>query len=513
VKPFDENGAFCPTANGDGLRRVALRGAAVTMLSQTAVFAVQMLATVVLARLLTPADFGLLAMVTTFSLLLMNFGLNGFTEVVLQREDVDHRLASNLFWINVAMGIVLAVGFAAAGPLLAWLYAEPRVIAVAGAIALTILFTSVSVEHLALLMRAMRFADVSANQILARAISVSVAIVLACMGSGYWALVAGAVALPLATSAGAWIWCRWIPGLPRRDDRTIPALRFAIYTYGCFTVGYFMRNMDNLLIGWRFGPEALGLYKKAFDLFTIPVEVSAPVTRVAVSALSRLTGDSARRGRHLLGALAPLAFIGMGLGVNLTLIGKDLLFLLLGPQWTESGLIFTFLAPATGLMLIYLVQVWIHLSIGRADRLFRWGIFEFTMITVLFLLGLRWGPLGVAAAWVAYFCVFTIPALRYAGRPAGLGVASIVDAVWKYVLASALAGAASAVIIRGLPSFSGASGPMAALMRIVMVSIVFATLYLCAVILFHRGLEPIRHVTRLLRDIVGPAPLEPVSKA
>src|SRR5439155_1361230 len=271
---------------------------------------------------LTPADFGLLAMVTTFSLLLMNFGLNGFTEVVLQREDVDHRLASNLFWINVAMGIVLAVGFAAAGPLLAWLYAEPRVIAVAGAIALTILFTSVSVEHLALLMRAMRFADVSANQILARA---------------------------------------------------------------------------------------------------IPVEVSAPVTRVAVSALSRLTGDSARRGRHLLGALAPLAFIGMGLGVNLTLIGKDLLFLLLGPQWTESGLIFTFLAPATGLMLIYLVQVWIHLSIGRADRLFRWGIFEFTMITVLFLLGLRWGPLGVAAAWVAYFCVFTIPALRYAGRPAGLG--------------------------------------------------------------------------------------------
>src|SRR3989454_3481608 len=216
MKPFDENGAFCPTANGDGLRRVALRGAAVTMLSQPAVFAVQMLATVGLARLLTPADFGLLAMVTTFSLLLMNFGLNGFTEVVLQREDVDHRLASNLFWINVAMGIVLAGGFAAAGPLLAWLYAEPRVIAVAGAIALTILFSSVSVEHLALLMRAMRFADVSANQILARAISVSVAIVLACMGSGYWALVAGAVALPLATSAGAWIWCRWIRSEERR---------------------------------------------------------------------------------------------------------------------------------------------------------------------------------------------------------------------------------------------------------------------------------------------------------
>src|SRR5437867_2138788 len=136
VKPFDESGAFRPAADEYGFRRLAVRGAGVTMLSQSVGFAIQMIATVVLARLLTPADFGLLAMVTTFSLLLMNFGLNGFTEVVLQREDVDHRLASNLFWINVAMGIVLAVGFAAAGPLLAWLYTEPRVIAVAGAIAL-----------------------------------------------------------------------------------------------------------------------------------------------------------------------------------------------------------------------------------------------------------------------------------------------------------------------------------------------------------------------------------------
>src|SRR5882762_1824136 len=190
MTPFDRHGQFCLAAPADGFRRRAVRSAGATVLAQTLQLAIQMIATVILARLLGPADFGLLAMVTTFSLLLMNFGLNGFTEVVLQREDVDHRLASNLFWINVAAGIVLAVGFAAAGPLLAWLYGEPRVIAVAGAIALTILFTSMSVEHLALLMRAMRFSDVSANGILARAISVSVSIVLACMGSGYWALVA-----------------------------------------------------------------------------------------------------------------------------------------------------------------------------------------------------------------------------------------------------------------------------------------------------------------------------------
>ena len=174
---------------------------------------------------------------------------------------------------------------------------------------------------------------------------------------------------------------------------------------------------------------------------------------MATSALTRVTGDTAQRGRYLVGTLSPIAFVGMGLAANLTLVGKDLMLVLLGPRWTESGLIFTFLAPATGLMLIYLVQIWTHLSLGRADRLLRWGIVEFSMITLLFLVGLPWGPVGVAVAWVAYLCVFTIPALWYAGRPARLRV-----------------------------------------------------------IVLHRGCEPVRHVVRLVRDMTARAPLEPVSK-
>src|SRR3989454_3270466 len=119
MKPFDENGAFRPNAPGDGLRRLAVRGAGVAVFAQSLGFAIQMIATVILARLLTPADFGLLTMVTTFSLLLTNFGLNGFTEAVLQRGEIDHALASNLFRINVGLGVLLTIGFASAGPLLA----------------------------------------------------------------------------------------------------------------------------------------------------------------------------------------------------------------------------------------------------------------------------------------------------------------------------------------------------------------------------------------------------------
>jgi PST family polysaccharide transporter len=85
MKPFDDQGAFRVVTGRDGLRRVAVRGAGVTALSQSLGFAIQLIATVILARLLTPADFGLVAIVTAFSLLLMNVGFNGFTEAVVQR--------------------------------------------------------------------------------------------------------------------------------------------------------------------------------------------------------------------------------------------------------------------------------------------------------------------------------------------------------------------------------------------------------------------------------------------
>ena len=500
MKPFDANGAFHPAADGDGLRRLAVRGAGVTVLSQGLGFAIQTLATVILARLLTPEDFGLVTMVTTFSLLFMNFGLNGFTEAVLQREEMNHALASNLFWINVGLGVVLTIGFAAGGPLLARLYGDSRVATVAIAIALTIFFTSVSVQHLALLMRAMRFFDVSANGILARAISVALSIHLARMGLGYWALVGGTVALPLVTAAGAWTMCQWVPGLPQRGVGTRSMVLFAISIYGRFTANYFTRNMDNLLIGWRFGPQALGAYKKAYDLFLLPVAQLGPLTAVVVSALSRVARDSTQHRRYFLRALSTLAFIGMGVGAGLSLIGKDLILVLLGLRWEESGRIFSFLGPGIGVTLLYGTHGWIHLSIGRADRSLRWGVVELTVTGLLFLLLLPWGPVGIAVAWVASLSVLTIPALWYAGRPIRLGVAPLIGAVWKYLLASALAGFATVVIIREIPSLVAALGPAGAVARIVITSLLFGALYLGAVILLHRGCGPLHEVAGLLQD-------------
>src|SRR5215472_11091914 len=127
MTPFDAIGAFRPVAEGSELRGLAVRSAGATIFGQGATTAIQIISTVVLARLLAPADFGVVAMVTTFSLLLNNFGLNGFSEAVIQCKEIDRRTASNLFWINLGAGLVLAGAFAASGSLLAQFYRNPLV--------------------------------------------------------------------------------------------------------------------------------------------------------------------------------------------------------------------------------------------------------------------------------------------------------------------------------------------------------------------------------------------------
>jgi O-antigen/teichoic acid export membrane protein len=118
------------------LKKLALRGAGATIFSQILTFVIQMGGTIILARLLTPEDFGLVAMVTSFSLLLQNFGLNGFTEAILQKEEINHDMISTLFWINGVISFGLMLFFMALAPVVAWFYGEPRLKAITIGIAL-----------------------------------------------------------------------------------------------------------------------------------------------------------------------------------------------------------------------------------------------------------------------------------------------------------------------------------------------------------------------------------------
>jgi PST family polysaccharide transporter len=500
--PFDASGGFHPIVGSRELRRLAVRSAAATVLASGLALAAQVISTVILARVLTPADFGVVTMATTFSFLLASFGLNGFTEVVIQFEEMDRYTASNLFWLGSGAGLTLAIMFIAVGSLLVRFYREPLVANVAAGLAMGIFIAAVSVIHLALLKRDMRFTETSTNDVIGRAVNTVVAILLALRGCGYWALVGGIVAQQLSVTIGAWWLCRWVPNLPRRTDKTGPAVRFAAKVYGRFCLGYSTQNIDNLLVGWQFSAVALGFYKRAYDLFALSgSQLVAPLHNLALATLSRLNQDPVRFRRYLANSLGIIAFVGMAASADLTLVGKDVVRLVFGPHWTESGMIFELFGPGIGAMLLCGTVGWICLSLGQPGRWLRWSLVELAATVSLFIAALPWGPAGIAAAWSISYWILLIPGFWYAGRPIGFGVSALIGAVWKYVAAALAADLATATIIRRTPFWGSPSGVNAALWAIIIISTLFVALYLAMTILLHRGLAPLRQLTSLLREL------------
>jgi len=511
--PFDATGAFVSGKGGHELRRLAVRGAAATVSASALALGAQVISTVMLARILTPADFGVVTMATTFSLLLASFGLNGFMDAIIQFEEMDRYTASNLFWLNAGAGLLLAVGFVGSGSLLARFYGNPLVANVVAGLSVGIFIAALSAVHQALLKRAMRFAGTSANDVIGRAVNTVVSILLALRGWGYWALVAGIVAQQLSVAVGAWWLCRWVPSWPRRTGRTGVAVRFAAKVYGRFCLGYSTQNIDNLLVGWRFNAVALGFYKKAYDLFALTgSQLIAPLHNVALASLSKLNRDPVRFRRYLANSLGIIAFVGMAVSADLTLIGQDVVRLVLGPKWMESARIFELFGPGIGVMLLCGAMGWVHLSLGNPGRWFRWSLVELGATVSLFLVALHWGPAGIAAAWSLSYWILLIPGFWYAGRPIGFGAPALMAAIWRHAAAALLAGLASAMIIRGTAFWHTPSSTGAALWAIITISTLFVALYLGTTIVLHWGLAPLRQLASLLRELApskkntGPIP-------
>ncbi|PYR62550.1 MAG: hypothetical protein DMF91_06305 [Acidobacteria bacterium] len=485
------------------LRSRALTGVSVTLIAQACVFVVSTVGTIVLARLLTPHDFGLVAMVLAFSFLLQNFGLNGFVEAIIQRENIDHKQVSTLWWINVGINLVLALLFWALAPAIAWFYGEPLLKPIVAVMAVSILFGGLSTQHQALLRRNMEFVRIAGCDIGATLASLVIAILLASWGWGYWALVARWVAVPMVATAIAWMLCGWRPGPPARRTGVRPMLRFAFHTYGNFVLFYFCRTADKILVGRFHGGQALGSYDRAYQLsMMLPNQLLSPLNSVVMPAFSRLASDPARYRQTYLTLLSMLALVCMPLSAVLALTGRDVILVLLGPQWNSAGQIFAMFGLSIGILMLYCTHSWLHLSLGTPDRWLRWAVIAFIVTACLFVTGLPFGPFGVAAGYSASFYILTLPALWYAGRSIDLKVSAVLGSVWKSCL-SAIAGAlVSWSVVSRFDTTAEAFGVAGALARIAASFALCTSVYLVAIVVLHRGITPISQFVRLVYDMI-----------
>jgi O-antigen/teichoic acid export membrane protein len=503
IKKSDKHKIFDTDHLKADLKQHAIKGAGATVFANVSDYVIQMVGTIVLARLLKPEDFGLIAMVTAFSILFQNFGMRGFTEATIQSEELNHKMVSTIFWIHIGISAVLAVGFISLSPVLAWLYKEPRLVLIAVAISANFLLFALATQHIALLTRNMQFWKVAAVEIGANTLSVVVAITFATNGGGYWSLVARRVSIPLGWVIIAWLLCRWVPGLPSRGTGVGKMVKFGMNTFGNFAVNYVTRNLDKVLIGWKHGTQSLGFYDRAYYLFVMPVnQLSYPLTNVAVSALSKLQDDVEKFKNYYLKSLSILAFIGMPLSAVLTLIGRDFILLLLGPQWDKAGDIFSFFGPGIGIMLIYGTHGWLHLSLGKADRWFRWGILELVVTALFFMAGLPFGVSGVAIAYVLSIFVLCGPGLWYGGRPINLSISSIIAVIWKYMASALVAGLICWHFLYGSAMTSSAFAGLNIFSRIALSTTLCTIIYLILIVISYRGFGPIAQFISLARQMI-----------
>lgn len=428
------------------LKGQTVRSGAVTITTQAGKFVLQTVSTVVVARLLSPEDYGLLGMVTIVTGFANLFSDLGLSAAVVQAPKINQKQVSTLFWIIVSVGVAVAAVVCACSPLVAWFYDEPRLINITLALSANFIFGSLAIQHTALLKRQMRFGIIGQLQILSMVISVATAIVLAYLGFGYWSLVFMQWANLATNAIGVWLACGWRPSLPSRNSNVKSMLTFGTNLTGFRVVNYFTRNLDNLLLGKFWGAEALGLYAKAYQLLLLPVQqISSPMTSVAISALSSLQSQPGKYCDFYYKAVLSITTISMPIMAFMFATSTKLVSILLGERWLDAAVLFRLLMPAAFIGTLYVATGWAYQSLGRTDRQFRIGLINSSITSLVFLISVRWGAAGIAAGFGISQPILFIPSIFYCYKGTPLKVSTLAKNLYRPVVASL--GAAAVLLI------------------------------------------------------------------
>lgn len=383
------------------LGRSAARGGAVMLTGQIVRIAVQALSVVVLSRLLSPRDFGLVGMVMAVVAAAEIFRDMGLSTAAIQAKELSRAQRDNLFWLNTAIGVLLAgIAFAAA-PLIARVFDEQELVPMTRALAPMFVLSGMSTQYRADLIRRMQFGRLTLADVSAPVVGLGVAVVLATGGAGYWALVLQLLAQYATILVVVVVAAGWLPGRPRRGVPMASFLRFGWTLLGTQLVNYAASNADSLVIGTRLGAFQLGLYNRAYQLVMNPIsQLRGPVSSIGVSLLARVQDDDARAQRYVeWGQVALGGTIVVGLGV-LSGAAQPFSALLLGPQWDVSTIV-SLLAAAAAFQTLALVGYWVYIAQALTSRLFRYSMLSAVIKICCILIGSHWGAVGVAAGFAA----------------------------------------------------------------------------------------------------------------
>jgi O-antigen/teichoic acid export membrane protein len=444
-------------AAAPGLSSV-LTGARWMTISQGATVASQVLSSLILARLISPSEFGLVALVTLIQLFIQQvFHDLGTSSAIVQRDEVSQELLSSVFFLNVAWGVgITAVLLAFADPL-GWLLGNGEVVPMLRVASVTFIISTVGLVPSAVVRRKMQYERLAILNYLGFSGGLVFAIVFAFLGFGAWAMVIGGISGNSLATIYAWWSASWRPirHFDRADIREISS--YSLNLTGFQLAVYFTGQGDRLIIGRFVGTAALGFYSMATRLFLTPIQLFGTVfSEVLFPALARVQSDRRTVGETVLRATALGAFALAPLLVGLSAVAGPLVEIALGERWLPAVPLVSILAIVGLIQVVQTNNTTIFRSIGRTDLMMRWGIMTMVATMTGSVVGSPWGTEGIAWGYLAAAFLVSYPLHRMALRLVDLTFRDLLASVAPYFLASGVM-AAAVLAVRAWLSSRGAS--------------------------------------------------------
>lgn len=425
-----------------------VRGSAFLIAASGGKFVMNFVSTVILARLLDPEAYGLLAMVFVVSNFVTLFRDMNMTLATVQKETITHAQISTIFWVNAAVSCAITLVLLALAPAISWFYGDPRLTGIALLLAVPVLIRGLVVQHKALLRRKMYFGTLTAMDIGCSLVGYVTAVVMAWQGYGYWSLIWMHVSSAIADFIVSLYVTHWRPGLPVRGSGARGMVLFGVKLTGYSIIRYSSRSLDNALIGWYSGAAALGIYSKSRDVTgQIVSYAQSPFNAVGVPSLSRLTQQPERYRRTFHRLTEKIVLISLIASILMACTADETIRILLGPKWTEAAPVLAILAVMIYTEAVFACVNWLFISQGRGGQLFKYGIFDAVSRVIAVLIGFPWGVLGIAGA-LAVLAFIRMPVqIWYACRQGPVAQADVYRMLAPMLVAAA-AGLTAVLAVR-----------------------------------------------------------------
>jgi PST family polysaccharide transporter len=426
------------------LKRKVARGGLATVLSEGFRGLSRVVTTAVLARLLTPDDFGVVAMVAGFTALLQGIADGGLSAAAIRQRNLTPQQSTNLFWCNAATSLAVAIASVAAAPLVARFVGDDRIIQYVPLAALGLVISGLGAQQRIILTRELKFGSLVRAEIASITVGFIVALSLAALGAGPWSILSGQVATNTCLTATRWTVSGWRPGWFRPGHGTRRLLRrgFGLLLSNAFNS--IRTSSDSLILGRFAGAAQVGLYSKAFGLLVLPMSrVLKPLGRVAVPVLVQLWNEPDRFRKSYFRLVAFVSLVSTPVTALMFFGAEDVIRILLGEQFLPSVDLFRILAFSSIGMATAATTGWVQQASGRVKRQLALTIWTSAVVVAANVTG-AWlgGAEGMAVGFVVGLQLVRHPACSIALRGSPVRYRSFLAASTPALLV-ALAGSAA----------------------------------------------------------------------